>query len=358
MDIYTIVKIGQKYVKIVYDNSKIIDWINDFYVYSGCLKISYTEKDNFDFTIVIRKEQIPEINKYNTKNVTICKTVDPKYRSSALSWETYGLKYFYIEKNNIYMKYNESENTVLILYEDVIYSYNSNNYNIIDAFNYIMFPLFYRLFEMQKCILFHAACIALHDKSVVLLGDTASGKTSFAFSMISSDSFDIVSWGRTFLYRMNYNILCHGFPSYENIRVKTMKEYGLSCEKAKNPVNEMDPLSRVTFIPADNPLQCGRKQDVPLKCLFLLKFEPGRQESIIEEVEGDVQFKMIQDCCLSPYDEVYLDWLPIASSPVHIQFINQEKNALIKRLHNYKTYLLKHNGNFNNLKEVIREILA
>ena len=62
--------------------------------------------------------------------------------------------------------------------------------------------------------------------------------------------------------------------------------------------------------------------------------------------------KMLNDNCLTPHDDVYVDWLPFAQEK-DIKKAKTNKKDVIEKLSDLRCVEVRHNGDVENLSDTI-----
>lgn len=348
-----IVRMGEYTVQIDHDTPILASWINDFYVASGSVQPVQTMHHELCYRIHFSQVKELDLSKpAQAEEIVLCNTKDPKFRLYGVRWEEDDTIFVVIDQLEMILAYQKRTRTFALQYQRIFYLEQFSDYNVCQFLDAILQPLFYRVFEKQNGVVFHSACIEHQNSGIMLMGETASGKTTALLAMTSRYQSKVVSWGRTIALLTDTEILCHGFPSYENIRLTTMRKFGLPCETARNPVDFDNPMSRVTFIPQTNPCSFKRIQDIPCRYVLALEYDTAVSQTIIGEMEREARTGLLSNLCLTPHDDVYVDWLPVADE-TDIQKALANRAKIVERLAGLVCLTVKHNGDIRDVSDQI-----
>lgn len=146
------------------------------------------------------------------------------------------LKQFYYPNNNLKLKLFKDRDGLIILDKnkhEIITFYDEINDNNIQFIEEIIISIFGIFLTKQNYFFVHAACVEKHGKSIAIVGDRATGKTTL-LNILLQNKFNFVCNSHLGIRDIGKNVQVIGYPSRMGMRVETMEKS--TSTKIKNKI--------------------------------------------------------------------------------------------------------------------------
>lgn len=169
---------------------------------------------------------------------------------------------FVYKNNNHHIKFIKDRNGIILLNKEkkeIIAFYNDITNNVIQFIEEIIISIFGMFLTEQKYFFMHAACVEKEGKSIAIIGDRSSGKTTI-LNILMQNRYNFVCNSHLGMRDIKDEIQVIGSPSRLGMRVETIEKSMKSDVKQK------------IFLNTEFRERFGRKAENNLKLYRTKKF--------------------------------------------------------------------------------------
>ena len=263
----------------------------------------------------------------------------------------------YNEANlNIYLSDNNNQEYVVIKKKNNIFIISKQN----DKAQYLLYvirEIIRIISENNKSIMFHAACIEIREKDILIIGDSGSGKTTLLFQLLNKSNSTFISNDRTLI---DINLKPLSFPIKIRVSLETIKNI-YALEKYIELENITKILDGKTIL---YPLDIGnwKKQckgmNNRIKKIIIPNIKLDIISNNMKKIDKETAKIIIARNCYTPIDpEWKIKWFKEDYLFSNDEIVNFKKEIINKMISEIPIYQLNYNGILDNkiLKKIMED---